>query len=283
MLHRTLALGALVLSLVAGTAVAQDTVKIGLILPMTGPFASTGRQIDGGGQALHGAARHHRRRQEDRGDPEGRRRHGRHHAAHRAGARGQRQGRVPRRVRPHAAGARHRADRHAGEGADGRDGGGDVDHYRYSRRSSYAPASRCRRSRARIAELGGEERHQEGRDAGHRLRSRHRRGNARSRSAFTALGGPGAGGVARAAAQSRFRAVPAARARRHARRRVRVRALRRRRDLHEAVRRARARQERHQADRHRRRHRRRHPERHGRRRAGRDHVVPLLGRARLAG
>ena len=27
-------------------AIAQDTVKIGLILPMTGPFASTGRQID---------------------------------------------------------------------------------------------------------------------------------------------------------------------------------------------------------------------------------------------
>ena len=30
-----------------GTAAAQETVKIGLILPMTGPFASTGRQIDG--------------------------------------------------------------------------------------------------------------------------------------------------------------------------------------------------------------------------------------------
>jgi branched-chain amino acid transport system substrate-binding protein len=31
----------------SGPANAQDTVKIGLILPMTGPFASTGRQIDG--------------------------------------------------------------------------------------------------------------------------------------------------------------------------------------------------------------------------------------------
>jgi branched-chain amino acid transport system substrate-binding protein len=31
----------------SGTALAQDTVKVGLILPMTGPFASTGRQIDG--------------------------------------------------------------------------------------------------------------------------------------------------------------------------------------------------------------------------------------------
>ena len=27
-------------------AMAQDAVKIGLILPMTGPFASTGRQVD---------------------------------------------------------------------------------------------------------------------------------------------------------------------------------------------------------------------------------------------
>lgn len=35
------------LSTLAGTAAAQETVKIGLILPMTGPFASTGRQIDG--------------------------------------------------------------------------------------------------------------------------------------------------------------------------------------------------------------------------------------------
>ena len=47
MFNRMLALAALALPLVAGTASAQDTVKIGLILPMTGPFASTGRQIDG--------------------------------------------------------------------------------------------------------------------------------------------------------------------------------------------------------------------------------------------
>ncbi|MBS0322028.1 MAG: ABC transporter substrate-binding protein [Proteobacteria bacterium] len=37
------------LLLAAGTAhAADDTFKIGLILPMTGPFASTGRQVDGG-------------------------------------------------------------------------------------------------------------------------------------------------------------------------------------------------------------------------------------------
>ena len=41
---RTLA-GAMVLAS-AGTAMAQDKFKIGLILPMTGPFASTGKQIE---------------------------------------------------------------------------------------------------------------------------------------------------------------------------------------------------------------------------------------------
>ena len=48
MIRRMLMLGALALTaLAAGAAFAQETVKIGLILPMTGPFASTGRQIDG--------------------------------------------------------------------------------------------------------------------------------------------------------------------------------------------------------------------------------------------
>lgn len=43
--------------LAAGSAAAQETVKIGLILPMTGPFASTGRQVEAGVRAymaLHG-------------------------------------------------------------------------------------------------------------------------------------------------------------------------------------------------------------------------------------
>ena len=34
------------LALSASTAMAQDKFKIGLILPMTGPFASTGKQIE---------------------------------------------------------------------------------------------------------------------------------------------------------------------------------------------------------------------------------------------
>ncbi|WP_117193173.1 ABC transporter substrate-binding protein [Rhizobium terrae] len=35
-------------ALAAGTATAQEAVKVGLILPMTGPFASTGRQVEAG-------------------------------------------------------------------------------------------------------------------------------------------------------------------------------------------------------------------------------------------
>ncbi|HTH97923.1 MAG TPA: ABC transporter substrate-binding protein [Stellaceae bacterium] len=41
----TLMAGALMLA-ASGAAMAEDAVKIGLILPMTGPFASTGKQID---------------------------------------------------------------------------------------------------------------------------------------------------------------------------------------------------------------------------------------------
>ncbi len=49
--------GTLLSMLAAGSAAAQETVKIGLILPMTGPFASTGRQVEAGVRAymaLHG-------------------------------------------------------------------------------------------------------------------------------------------------------------------------------------------------------------------------------------
>jgi branched-chain amino acid transport system substrate-binding protein len=47
MFFRWMKLMLVALALAAGPAAAQDAVKIGLILPMTGPFASTGRQIDG--------------------------------------------------------------------------------------------------------------------------------------------------------------------------------------------------------------------------------------------
>jgi len=45
LLKGVVALAALVAS---GAAMAQETVKVGLVLPMTGPFASTGRQVEAG-------------------------------------------------------------------------------------------------------------------------------------------------------------------------------------------------------------------------------------------
>src|SRR6188472_2118267 len=46
MLRRQFLLSAAALALIAGPAAAQDTVKVGLIIPMTGQQASTGKQID---------------------------------------------------------------------------------------------------------------------------------------------------------------------------------------------------------------------------------------------
>lgn len=50
--RRILMAGTLLSMLAAGTAAAGETVKIGLILPMTGPFASTGRQVEAGVRAF---------------------------------------------------------------------------------------------------------------------------------------------------------------------------------------------------------------------------------------
>lgn len=55
--RRVFMAGAAVCGLFLSNAQAQETVKIGLVLPMTGPFASTGRQVEAGVkayQALHG-------------------------------------------------------------------------------------------------------------------------------------------------------------------------------------------------------------------------------------
>lgn len=58
MISRRLFVAGVALSMLAAVPVyAQETVKIGLILPMTGPFASTGRQVEAGARAymaLHG-------------------------------------------------------------------------------------------------------------------------------------------------------------------------------------------------------------------------------------
>ena len=36
------------MAVAAGSATAQETIKIGLILPMTGPFTTTGKQVEAG-------------------------------------------------------------------------------------------------------------------------------------------------------------------------------------------------------------------------------------------
>jgi len=48
MLRRHIAAAAAALVCMATSAVAQDTIKVGLILPMTGPFTSTGKQVEAG-------------------------------------------------------------------------------------------------------------------------------------------------------------------------------------------------------------------------------------------
>ena len=185
------------------------------------------------------------------------------------------------RLRPDAPGPGHGADRHPVQDAAGGDGRGDVQHHRslavHRAHQLHAAAGGCRHRR-----LGAQERHQDGRDAGHRLRPGHRRREVLQGPAAVQRR-PGGGEPARAAAQPRLRAVPAEGARCQARCAVRVRAFGRGRGADEAVRRARPGQGRHQADRHRRRDRRRHPQRHGRRGAGRGDLAPLFGRAQLAG
>ncbi len=198
-----------------------------------------------------------------------------------AGAGGARQGRLPRRVRSHARGARRRRHRDAGEEAHGDLQRGDVDHHHQVslHRALLDDAAADQRADGR---MGREERHQEGLHAGRRLRTRHRFGNGVQEGIHRRRRAGGRFGT-HAAPESRVRALRPAHQGRQARRRVRLRSRRRAEHrLHEVVRRARAGPGRHQGDRHRRHHRRSRAERDGRRRAGHDHDLPLLGGARLA-
>ena len=109
------------------------------------------RQADRGRvPSLHGAQRRHRRRTQGRADRQGRHRaRARDDQANRAGAgrAGARQ--RARRLRADAARARRRAGRNRGQGADGRDGRGDVDHSDALAVHRAHADSRCRRSRRR--------------------------------------------------------------------------------------------------------------------------------------
>ncbi len=119
-LIQSASLAALALSgVLSVTAVqAQDNkFKIGLILPMTGQSASTGRQIDAAARlymAQNGDTVAGKKIELIVKDDTGL---ARRHRAPRAGTGGQRQGQRARGLRPDAAGARGGADRHAVEDA----------------------------------------------------------------------------------------------------------------------------------------------------------------------
>ena len=209
------------------SALAADPVKIGLIVPKTGPFASTGRQVEAACRLYmqkNGDTRAGRKVElvvrDDTGTaPELTKR-----LAQELVVRDQVQ--RARGIRPDAARVRRGAGRDRNEGADDRHGGGDVGHpaalavHRALRLHAAASHGADRR-------MGVEERHQQGRDARLRLRARHRRGEDVRQALHRARRHGGRIG-ARAAAQSRLRAVRAARQGREGRRAVRVRAVRRR-------------------------------------------------------
>ena len=102
---------------VATDASAQETVKIGLILPLTGPFTPTGRQIEAGARLYmqqHGDSVAGRKIElivKDDGNVAD--------ATKRIAQELVVNDKVkdPRRLRPDAARARHRADRDRGQGA----------------------------------------------------------------------------------------------------------------------------------------------------------------------
>ena len=220
----------------------------------------------------------HGRRQEDRAHRQGRYRRARRRQAPGAGTGRQRQGRRAGGLRADADRARRGADR---------------DRRPRCPRSSWRPAPRSspRSSPYHRAHelhaaavgradrrLGGEERHQEGGHAGHRLSPPGIDAEKSFVDRFKADGGeiieilrvplrnpdfaPFLQQAADAKPDALFVFVPSSQG-----------GVR-----HEAVRRARPRQVRHQADRHRRCHRRRSPQRHGRRRARRRHRPQLFGR-----
>ena len=126
------------------------------------------------GQAVHAAAWRHRRRQEDRSHPQGRRGAARQHQAAGAGTDRQRQGQHHRRLWRHAGRAGRGAAGDAGEGTGNRDGGRHLDHHRTLalHRAHQLHAGAILHHHRR---LGGQERHQEGRHPDLGLRARQRR------------------------------------------------------------------------------------------------------------
>ncbi len=173
---RTLMLGAaLGAAMLSGAALADDnTVTIGMILPMTGPSASTGKQEKAAAELYiqqHGDTVAGKKIELDR---QGRHRRGRRHQAPRRGADRQRSRERADGLRPDAAGAGRRAGRDGGEGPGDRHRRRNRDDHReiaLYRAHLVHPAAGLRPD----GRLGAQERDQEGRHHRHRLRPRHRR------------------------------------------------------------------------------------------------------------
>ena len=133
------------MALGGASASAQETLKIGLILPMTGPFASTGRQIEAAAKLYmqqKGDTVAGKKIQlivkDDTGVADVTKRLAQELIVNEKVA-------AACRLRPDAAGAGDGAARDAGQGAPGRDGGRDLDHHRAIALSSCARASPPRR------------------------------------------------------------------------------------------------------------------------------------------
>ena len=135
-----------------GIAQAQDTVKIGFSIPMTGAVLRERQADGGGGQAVRRArTAHHRRGPQGRADllattPGCRTRRS---ASPRNSWSTTRSPGAHRRLQPNAARARGGADRHRGEGAAGGDGRLDPRSSPTARPTSCAPSRPSRRSRCR--------------------------------------------------------------------------------------------------------------------------------------
>ena len=128
--HLITSMAALAAAALAGPAAAQDTVKIGLILPMTGQQASTGKQIDAAVklyQAQHGTTVAGKKIEvivkDDAAVPDNTKRIAQELIVND-------KVQFHRRLRRDAGGARRRAARHRSQGPADRDGGRHLDHHR---------------------------------------------------------------------------------------------------------------------------------------------------------
>ena len=158
----------------ADAAFAEETVKIGFILPMTGQQQSTGKQeAAGSGSTWRSMATLLLARRSN--SSSGRRGGSRQYQADRSGTDRQRKGGVPGRLRRHARRALGRAAFGRIEDAGNRHRGRHLDHHREI--SLYRPhqlhAGAIDRADGR---LGGRQRHQESRDDDLRLRAGRGRG-----------------------------------------------------------------------------------------------------------